>query len=270
MLRSEQGRTAALRRELQSMGNKLDDLQRTIAAMNRPPETPPASLPAKVEWTQEEIQEWGDALPIIEKKARELIAPLEMKFYQALTRVQEVTTHTAAETAKNARQTMIDTLNKDTSINPTPQRTWLQINEEDDFLNWLEFPEPMTGQRRYDVLMDAWNKNDASRVAATFRQFLKEASVVAPREPAPQPGAQPATPAATLENLAAPGRPRTAAPVPPGPAEPEIITNGDIARFYANKTAGRWKGREAEADEYERKINAALRAGRVRQGPAQP
>jgi hypothetical protein len=95
---------------------------------------------------------------------------------------------------------------------------------------------------------------------------------------APQAQPQPSSPpnpqgngaAPSLEEFAAPGRARTAPAPQSGPGgDPEYITTGDIADFYAKRTAGRFKGREAEAEAFERRIFAAENAGRVRPGPPQ-
>lgn len=272
-LRSEQGRTQALRRDMQTLNSQMNEMRELLANMNKAPPaqpTPPAP-PAKIEWTQEEIEQWGEALPIIEKKAKELIAPLEMQFREAIGRVEQGVQTVAKTSAKTARERMISALDANTAINPSPERTWVHINEEDDFVDWLNYPDGLSGQRRYDMLMEAWNSNDASRVAAFFSTFLKESALLTPPTAQPGNGAAKPQPAASLESLAAPGRPRSAAPTNPG-GQPstEIITTGDIARFYRDVQTGRWKGREEEQKQYEAKIFAAQRAGNVRQGPPQP
>jgi hypothetical protein len=37
------------------------------------------------------------------------------------------------------------------------------------------------------------------------------------------------------------------------PAAQEIFTTGDITRFYTDKRLGKWKGREKEMEDYERR-----------------
>ena len=76
--------------------------------------------------------------------------------------------------------------------------------------------------------------------------------------PAP---AQPPAGKVPLEAFAAPGRAKTAAAT--APAEKPIITRAQIATFYADKAAGKYRGKEAEADRLERMIFEAQRDGRI-------
>jgi hypothetical protein len=48
------------------------------------------------------------------------------------------------------------------------------------------------------------------------------------------------------------------------PAEPIVITNRDIDRFYADVRRGVYAGRNDAKDAAEAKIHAAVREGRVR------
>jgi hypothetical protein len=114
------------------------------------------------------------------------------------------------------------------------------------------------------MLKDAYAENDASRVAAFFEAYVEEAFPQAAPRAEPQPGVTPKGNKPSLESFAAPGRARTSSsPQQTGPAEVNI-TREDIARFYANLAAGKFKGKEAEAKAYEEQIFAATNAGKVR------
>ena len=139
-------------------------------------------------------------------------------------------------------------------------------------MGWTQYPDPLSGRKRQELLQEAYNSNDTTRVVAIFESFLKEAGLytAAPQQAQPTNGAGSPPPAGNgLERFAAPG-PARSAPTPPGPAQDtETFTTGDITRFYADKRTGRWKGREAEADAYEAKIIKAGRENRVKPGPPQ-
>ena len=75
---------------------------------------------------------------------------------------------------------------------------------------------------------------------------------------------RPVTPKVSLERLAAPGRAKTAAAPSAAPAEKPIFTRAQIADFYAQSTAGKFRGNLAEKARIEAEIFAAQREGRVR------
>jgi hypothetical protein len=130
----------------------------------------------------------------------------------------------------------------------------------------------MSGRKRQELLQEAYNSNDTTRVVAIFESFLREAghNTAAPPAAHSTNGAGTPPPASGLERFAAPG-PARSAPTPSGSAaDTETFTTGDITRFYADKRTGKWKGREAEADAYEAKIIKAGRENRVRPGPPSP
>jgi len=120
-------------------------------------------------------------------------------------------------------------------------------------------------------LNEAHNGNQTGQVVDIFRSFL---STLAPSNPAnggsvPGNGAggysqsSPAasTPQLDLMALAAPGRAKTGqTSVPP---EKPFFNATDISQFYRDKTAGKYAGREADADAIERAFIQAGNEGRV-------
>lgn len=267
---SEQGRTRKLREDLNSMGSRIDELQRLLAAVQT---STPASSSSELKFesliTDEDREQWGEVLPVIEKRAKELIAPLEAKLNGKIAELDGRLKHVGNAQVQDARSRMLEQLDNHSVVGGQQGDNFWRIMNDDDgpggFVEWLQYPDRYSGRRRNDLLKEAFDLNDASRVAAFFEDFLKEEGRVAPRTSKPN-GSAPPSPKPGLERFAAPGRPRSAPPSP-GPADKEIITTGDITRFYADKTAGRFRGREKEADAYEREIFAAQSEGRVRPGP---
>ena len=92
--------------------------------------------------------------------------------------------------------------------------------------------------------------------------------------PTPVPMAQvsasplhPGTPHLQLADIAAPGRAHSAAGTP---AEKPVYSPQDITRFYTDVAAGRWRGREAQAQAIEADIMIAQREGRILPNTSQP
>jgi hypothetical protein len=257
------------------MGDRLAQMETMLAQLSLSAPQPPADStfePVHL-LTDQEKAEWGEMLPVVEKKAKELMAPIEAELKAKIKQLDDQLKGVGQAQAASTRTRMLQTLDADPSIGlGAGENCWRALNDDDEFVkDWLQRVERHSGRRRHDLLKEAYDLNDAPRVAAFFEDFLKEAGRLAP-QPSPKPNGAAAhvAPAPGLERYAAPGSPKAAPVAPTAPAEPEIFTTGDISRFYADKQAGRWRGREAEADAYERQIFAAQNAGRIRPGPPQP
>lgn len=263
---SEQGRTQKLRHDVATLSDEVSNLRGLLATMqtaaSAPPEQPDPQQTFKSEITPEEIEQWGpDLIGVIEKKAREIANKETMELKEQLRQLGGRVQHVGEAAQINARQQMTKTLDGHPRVS-----NWRELNNDDEFIGWLQYPDPLSGEKRHDMLRKAWDQNDASRVAAFFESFLAEAGRAVPRPAQQGNGAAPPS-KPSLESFAAPGKPRSAAPSPQNAAAKETVTTGDISRFYADKTAGRFKGREADADAYEREIFQAQTEGRVRPGP---
>jgi chemotaxis protein histidine kinase CheA len=277
---TEQGRNRKLLNEVSELSSEISNLRRVLSTVKTDPtpqpthsETTPVSIEGLL--SAEERQEWGEVLPVIEKVARGLVEPLQRQLQDRIGQLDQKVTTVREHNSLTEKQRMLQILDDpNNAINKSGRKwgpdgggTWRDVNRDEEFVGWLQYVDPLSGQKRHDMLTEAFSANDASRVGAFFANFLRDVQAVAPPQP------QTSTPAPngsapSLEDFAAPGKARTAAAAP-APAE-EIITTGDIARFYTDLQKGRWKGREDEAKQYEAKIFAAQNAGRVRPGVAQP
>lgn len=275
---SEQGRTQKLRQDVSALSQEVSNLRELLATMQTAQHAPPPSelkedrqqQQFKANLTPEEIEQWGpDLISVIDRKAREIAYQIANEETQGLRdQVKQLggRVDTVGQTAAvTAQEQMKRALDRNEKIGG-----WREINHEDEFLGWLQYPDPLSGKKRHDMLLSAWNSNDASRVAAFFESFLKETGrAPAPSSPATQGnGAAPQPAKPTLEAFAAPGKSRSSAPSNGAQPSKPTITTGDISRFFADKLAGRFKGREADAETYEREIFAAQNEGRIKPGPA--
>lgn len=144
---------------------------------------------------------------------------------------------------------------------------WKELNVDPQFIAWLQLPEVFSGIKRHDLLGQAFAGHDAQRVIRFFKGYLDEAAATG-LIPAPTPALAPADPAAservTLESLAAPGRAAPASSHPAPQGQKPVYTRAQIAKYYTDRAAGKYRGREAEAAALEQDIIAAGNEGRVR------
>lgn len=128
------------------------------------------------------------------------------------------------------------------------------INSSEDFLLWLGEEDPVYGVPRQAALTAAAEALDAGRVAKVFNAFKAAMAPKEPQAPAPRHAAS------ELERQIAPS---TAAAQPSAPAQPHTVRVHDIQSFYNDVRLGRYRGREAEQQQIEARINAAIAAGHV-------
>ena len=249
------------------------DLQRLMAQVAPPP---PASEGSGVRFnvappppgkrvTQKEIEEFGSELmDVVGRRAAEVYEPVLQQVLGELQQVKRQVGGVQNSVVFDARVKMYDDLARE-----VPNCD--QINVSPQFAQWLDQIDPISHKPRREFLTTAHNSNLTGQVVDIFRSFL---STQAPRSPAgnganPGNGAsgysqsQPAasTPQFDLKSLAAPGRAKTGqTEVPP---EKPIFNATDVSSFYRDKTAGRYAGREAEADALERSMIEAGREGRI-------
>lgn len=250
-------------RDNQRLSGEVSNLRNVIAAMQAAPPAPtsaaattPPELQASSLITPQELTEYGsEFLDVVGRKAREIAAAETAELRQQVSNLTKSLSATAQVTTAQARDTMFAHLDANLP-------NWRDINVDQNFLSWLRLPDAFSGAIRHDLLKDAFDQNNTARVQAFFQGFLAEEAAVAPANNAPpaRPGAAPAkTP---LESFAAPGRAKSAAAQVP--VEKPIITRAQIAAFYADVAAGKYRGREAEKDANEAAIFSATNEGRLR------
>jgi hypothetical protein len=129
--------------------------------------------------------------------------------------------------------------------------TWSKINDDPRFHEWLAQSDPFTGIARQNLLTSAQTALDANRVVAMFTAFLQ--TTPAPQRPSPETLAAKVVPDPIGQTQMATS---TTTEVP-------SITRAEISQFYKHKAIGRYKFRQQEAEQIEKKIQAAIRAGTV-------
>jgi hypothetical protein len=260
--RSAQGRLDRANAQIGGLSEQLANLQNLVASLQSAPKEPAATEQSESYVTPEDRETYGeDFLNVVERKAKELVGPLKKELQERIRQLDAKLGNVGSSVQANARERMLSDLD-----NQVP--SWREINTNDSFLQWLKLPDMYSGAIRHDLLRAAFEHNNTARVAAFFNGFLAEEAAVGPASgsgPDGGTGAQPSpnVPKVPLENLAAPGRAKTAASSP-SPAEKPSFTRAQIAKFYADVTAGRFRGREADRDKLEAQIFVAQREGRIR------
>lgn len=271
------GRFEQSQNQIRQMSERMQqmDAENRRLRSAQPQDTPPTpELPAEF-LTPQEMEEYGpEFAAILKRVATTVAAPLEAQ----IASLRGQLGHVAEETGNAMVTRMNSTLD---GLVPG----WQNLNRDQKFISWSGLQDVFSGAIRRTLMQEAWNEGNAQRVAAFFRAYLAEEAATNPqgsagRQPvppttvtpmSPQSMATPASPflpapapAVPLETFAAPGR---AHPVGEVPAGKPMYTSQDITRFYAEVSAGRWRGREQEQAAIDADIIAAGREGRILSDP---
>jgi hypothetical protein len=262
--RSLQGRYETLQKNYSSQGERIAELERLITTLKvkgaeEPPTEAPPTKPKFI--SEQEANEYGeDLLNVIGKRAKEEYAPEFDQLAQRLRRLEGRVDGVGTVLEKDQQQTVYSSLTA-----AVPQ--WRDINRADEFKMWLDEPDPFSGRKRNDMLQEAFTRHEGHRVVSFFRGFLE---AVGNPQPSPAQGntAPPlpgqngqASGRPSLEDYAAPGRARS---TPQNlPLDKPVYTVAWIAKFAADKIAGKYRGRESDADAIERDIFQAQHEGRI-------
>lgn len=243
-------------RQLSEQIASLNNIIATMQATTTPPSSKEAEDAIERLITPEEENDYGqDFLKVVGKKAKEELLPVIKKYEDKISELEARLQGVNGYVAQDAKARMLEVLD-----DKLPD--WREVNRNEDFLSWLQLPDLYSGDIRHNLLKAAYERNDATRVLAFFNGFLAEEAAMSPAEARTEETRAPA-PVLDPKSLAAPGRAKSAA-ASSAPAEKPIFTRAQIAKFYADATAGKFRGREAERDRLEMQIFEAEREGRIR------
>jgi hypothetical protein len=125
------------------------------------------------------------------------------------------------------------------------------INEGDSgWITFLEGVDDASGRTRLEIGTAAVGAGDVRRVASLIDEYRSAAGLQAPRP-----------------SVVAQVRPAVApSPGAVKPATKPLFKESQVKRFFENLNRGAYKGREKEADELEKQIDAAAQEGRILPG----
>ena len=233
--------------QISILTEQLDELRKSNTA-------PPAAEQAKVEVSDDEIEEYGQGLIDLIQKVSGGTTSKEVDLAKQVIDLQN-----RLDALTNTQKQVVETQVKDKRAvfwaeleDAVPD--WKVINKDQKFKKWLATEMPGTGQERQFYLTQHFDNNDAGRVASLFNEFL---------------GAK--GPASTtqddLEELVAPSGSDAGNVDTSHNANKHIWTRQEIADFYIDKRKGVYKKDKKSIEKgqrMERDIHAANNEGRIR------
>lgn len=256
--KSMKGRFERSQENVRHLSEQIQDLQNVISTMQVTQSAsviPDFSIERFI--TEDEERDYGeDFLNVVGKKAKEEFMPIVKQYEGKIAELEARLQGVSGIMAQDTQAKMLANLDERLPV-------WRDVNQNKDFLEWLQLPDPYSGDIRHNMLKAAYAQSNASRVLAFFNGFLAEEAVVAPVDGGPGQGTATTVPKVPLQSLAAPGRAKTAAGNN-APAEKPIFTRAQIAAFYADIAANKYRGRDVDKNKMESQIFEAQREGRIR------
>jgi SepF-like predicted cell division protein (DUF552 family) len=242
-------------RQIQSLTDKLEE------AKTRRPEPSMSKAEMKKLISDAEIEDYGDdMIEVMRKAAKEALLP-EVEQLREENRLLREESDSLRQTVGNVTQTYSQNARDVvyTSLNEQVPE-WKALNEDSLFLDWLSQEDTFAGRQRGELLTEAFEQNNAARVVAFFRGYLKENEAFYQAPPAAVTPTSTAT--TSMDNLVAPGKPR-GAPADAHRGQKKVWTQGEITAFYADVRKGKFRSRPADQAKIERDIIAAGNEGRI-------
>jgi hypothetical protein len=259
--KSVNGRYTRQQEQVRQMSEQIQNLQNVIGTLQSAPPTTSTILPdlsAEKLITADEERDYGsDFLNVVGKKAREELTPVVKAYEAKIAEMEAKLQGLNGVMAQDSQSKLLSTLD-------SRMPDWRDLNTNSEFLDWLRLPDPYSGDIRHDMLKSAYARGDASRILNFFNGFLAEEAAVAPAGYGPNQGQTTTVPKVPLENFAAPGRAKTAAGSNSAPVEKPIFTRAQIAAFYSEIAAGKYRGKDDAKNKAEAQIFEAQREGRIR------
>jgi len=245
------------------MRQRINNTESLLAAMHttdpKAKETPaPANTSPGI--TDEERAQFGpDLIDVIERVAAHRLLPeIDSRFAPLKTSMEKV-----SQSASQAEKT-VAVSKRERTIQALADAvpSWAEQNEDEGFLTWLNEKDVYAGVPRGQLLTQAFTANDANRVIAIFKGFQNENAVVTPSTSTP-PVVEPQV---RLDELTAPGTPKTGTTSAPNESGKRQWSRNDISAFYAKKNEFVTRGKPIpeEFQKLERDLIAAQREGRIR------
>lgn len=264
--KSQSGRFEQMLKANEALSSRVNELQQSISLLQSRGVQAPAPVPAAERAApkyvkDEEVQEYGEEfIDIVGRRAKEVYAPEFDELAERMKRLEGQVQGVGSIVQTTVKKGLYDTLDHDIP-------NWKEINRSPQFKEWLGRPDPYSGRLRHDMLKEAYSGHESGRVLSFFKGFLTEATGLpqdsqartASAPPLAQSGNGSGKP--SLADFAAPGRARSAPQNLP-PDKP-MYTQAWIAKFYADKLAGKYRGRETDVAAVEADIFQAQHEGRI-------
>lgn len=234
----------------QALKAENDRLLQMLAAQQGQPASQPAQVVSSA-ITQKEREEYGEELiSLIDRIATAKSQGELARLNTELNQIKDAVRVTVTSAVKSAQERVYEAL-----ANWNPE--WERINVSQQFIDWLDSVDIISGIPRKSGLVAAFEAGDAQRVVGIFRRYVEEDS--RSRSTA----AETPKPAVDAATLITPGTPRgSAGEAPSGQQSGKIWSEQEINDFYSRVQRKRVSPEERTATEAE--IQKAIAQGRVR------
>lgn len=244
-----------LQQQNDGLTGRINDLEAQMANFATQIAEPGETITPSTLLTDEEREDYGDdMIAVVKKAAREEFEPMIATLQQENGQLRALLGGMQEQTVQSARDTMLSTLD-------TEQANWRELNQNPEFLGWLENVDPYNGMKRLDMLRQAFEGNNTTRVLAFFKGFLNENAAYAPT-PTPSPAAEPQV---NLDTLVAPGRATEGgeARAQEGAPQGRTWSGAEIKQFYADVNRGVYRNNPEEQARLENDLFLAQPQGRI-------
>ena len=227
----------------QTMDKLVEQRQSSIAP---PAAESPEDYLRSLGITDKEMEDYGESLHIMARMAQNMIKPTAAKLERELAKTREAAGTVAKAQMKTGQEALLAALGA-----RVPD--WVQINEDENFLAWLDQVDLFSGATRRASLTMAFENLDSARVIGIFEKFVQEDSA----------RRSTSGPQVNRETLIAPGVPRGGAAEAPGGAQGKrLLSEGEIRDFYS-----RVRRKQITPEQYaafSAEIASATAEGRIR------
>ncbi len=246
-MRQQLNQQAQQNSQLQAQLNQVLTAQAVAAAAPPAAPVPPEARFAGIV-SDKEREEYGtELIDMVARIAAATGAPEVQKLRQDVDGIRTTVGNVAQHTAEQARQDVYDSLHRDIGDK------WVEINNSDEFVAWLQGTDVFSGASRHSALTQAFETNNAPRVVGIFKAYIDGNTA---------PGSTSRTPAVARETLIAPAPGQGGNGAAPGATGGRIWSEQEITDFYHR--AQRKRIPEAEYVATQKEISKALAEGRVR------
>ena len=248
-----------LHRQVRGLNEKIEELQALVQSLEaKAAEAPVLEKTGEQLLSEDDIEDYGeDLINVIKRAAKEELLPELRRLEEENARLKQHLSGVSSVVVESAKEKLERTLDSEVP-------SWRELNEDEEFLNWLDQYDEFSGVRRLDLLRRAYEANDAARVVAFFKGFIKEHAALTgaygDTKPSEEGGAK-----VSMETLVAPGKPKGGdAQQGRTQTDERVWTQSEIAAFYRDVQRGKFNGRESEKQAIEREIVNAVKTGRIR------
>lgn len=241
-----------LQRNESELKQRIEQLERALQETKKEPE--PQLDPQRFEAYG---TEFGELVKVIEQQKKTLqeqsskMAQLTAQLNGTSSRLDEVAIDQEAERKKNY-QTYINNVARELKARG---QDYNRLNYDEGFINWLRQHDQGDKYPRFSYLNQAEANHDLEATMAIFDRYLTGNTTPQAQRQQTFPNVQPQS-----VNTGVDFNP---------PNQQQQVSEwkkSEITKFYTDKAAGKYDGREAEADRLEMEIFAASKAGRIRSG----